>query len=211
MPVANYFRDRVWEMLEAPAARNEERRPAKVPAPPFGPLFGAVRAWLCLPGPDDSLAPLDVRDAVMRHYEGIKRNTALAERYLARKGLSLLPDGNIDFPDGFDADERRLRLSESGFPAVNALHDRARVRQPAAIDAGFLPLKDLCEPVPVDSVLFAEWLAHDERAGWPRLPDPGGMDVVWLPRGGPKGLAVFEAAARQILEAGEAKEDDHAA
>lgn len=201
MPVANYFRDRVWEMLEAPARPSGASRPEKAFAPPFGPLFGALRAWLCLQGPDDSDVPLDVRDAVIRHYDGIKRNSVLAERYLARKGLTVLPDGRLEFPAGFDEDERRLRLAESGFPAVNALHEKAKMHQPAAVDARFVPLRELCEPVPVDSTLFAEWLAHDERAGWPRLPDPGRMDVVWLPRGGPAGLGAFEMAARNVLEA----------
>ena len=201
MPVANFFRDRVWEMLEAPSVRqNGASRPDMAFAPPFGPLFGALRAWLCLQGPDDSDVPLDVRDAVIRHYDGIKRNPALAERYLARKGVTVLPDGRLEFPAGFDEDERRLRLSEIGFPAVNALHEKAKMYQPARVDVRFLPLRDLCEPVPVDSTLFAEWLAHDERAGWPRLPDPGRMDVIWLPRGGPAGLKAFETAVVEALE-----------
>jgi hypothetical protein len=211
MPVANFFRDRVWEMLAAPTGHSASRPPEKVPAPPFGPLFGALRAWLCLPGPDDSEVPLNVRDAVIRHFEAIKRNPGIAEKYLARKGISLGADGRLVFPDGFDEDERRFRLSETGYPAVNALHEKAKIHQPAAVDARYLPLKDLCEPVPVDSPLFAEWLAHDERMGWPRLPDPGRMDVVWLPRGGPAGLSRFEAAAREILDAPEERGDEHAA
>lgn len=206
MPVANYFRDKVWEMLDAPAAGASAQRPEKVPAPPFGPLFGAVRVWLCLPGPDDTELPLDVRDAVYRHYDAIKRNPALATSYLRRKNISLTATGELQFPDGFDADERRLRLSEVGFPAVNALHEKAKIRQPAAIDARYGPLKDLCEPVPVDSSTFAAWLAHDERSGWPRLPDPGRMDVVWFPKGGPAGLAAFEEAAREILNSSEQAE-----
>jgi hypothetical protein len=206
MPVANYFRDRVWEMLDAPASRGSAERPERVPAPPFGPLFGALRAWLCLPGPADGDVPLDVRDAVIRHYEGIKRNPALAASYLRRKGIAVSASGELEFPVGFDDDERRLRLSESGFPEVNALHEKVRNRQAAAVDARYLPLKDLCEPVPVDSALFAAWLAHDERMAWPRLPDPGGMDVVWLPRGGPEGLEVFERMARELLDGRSASE-----
>lgn len=211
MPVANFFRDRVWEMLIAPAGRAEAKRPEKVPAPPFGPLFGAVRAWWCLAGPDDSEVPLDVRDAVIRHYEGLKRLPVLAEKYLSRKGIQLMADGSLSFPEGFDADERRHRLSESGFPAVNALHEKAKIHQQAVVEARFQPLKDLCEPVPVDSTLFAIWLAHDERMGWPKLPDPGRMDVVWLPRGGPDGLPAFAEAARAIVDRVEARDHEHAA
>lgn len=211
MPVANYFRDRVWQMLERPAARAAAARPDKVPAAPFGPVFGAVRAWLCLQGPDDAEVPLDVRDAVIRHYEGIKRNPQLVGFFLRRKGLALSVTDELIFPPGFDADERRHRLAETGFPAVNRLHEQARLHQPAVVAASFHALKELCEPVPVDGAVFAAWLAHDERMGWPRLPDPGNMNVVWLPKGGPAGLAAFEAAARQILDEAEARGDEHAA
>lgn len=211
MPVANYFRDKVWEMLATPAAGAGQQRPEKVPAPPFGPLFGAVRAWLCLPGPDDSEVPLDIRDAVSRHYDAIKRNPVIANSYLRRKNIVLSPTGELIFPEGFDADERRLRLSESGFPAVNAIHEKAKIHQSAAIDARFVPLKDLCEPVPVDSDTFADWLSHDERHGWPRLPDPGRMNVVWFPKGGPAGLAAFEEAAKAILDGEGVGENEHAA
>lgn len=212
MPVANYFRDRVWEMLEKPAAaKAAAARHDRVLAAPFGPVFGAVRAWLCLQGPDDADVPLDVRDAVIRHYEGIKRNPHLVAGFLRRKGLELSESGDLIFPPGFDADERRHRLAETGYPAVNRLHEQARLHQPAPVAACFQALKALCEPVPVDGPVFAEWLAHDEREAWPKLPDPGRMDVVWLPKGGPQGLAAFEAAARAILDEAEARGDEHAA
>jgi hypothetical protein len=211
MPVANYFRDRVWEMLEMPASRAEAARPEKVPAAPFGPLFGAVRAWLCLLGPDDSQVPLDVRHGIIQSYEALKRSPAVAASYLRRKNIGLSPTGQLDFPEGFDAAERLFRLSESGFPGVNALHEKAKSHQPAAVDGRFVALKELCEPVPVDSQTFAAWLAHDERKGWPRLPDPGRMSVVWYPKGGPEGLAAFEAAAKEIMDHLGAKGDEHAA
>lgn len=210
MPVANYFRDRVWEMLEKPAVK-PAARPEKVAAAPFGPLMGAVRAWLCLQGPDDGQVPLDVRDAVMRHYEGIRRNPVLVAGFLRRKGLSLDAAGELIFPPGFDEVERRHRLAESGYPAVNKLHEQIRNRQPAPVDSRFMALKDLCEPVPVESSTFAAWLAHDERVGWPRLPDPGAMDVVWLPKGGPGGLGAFEQAASERLSEAETRGDEHAA
>ncbi|WP_411033828.1 helix-turn-helix domain-containing protein [Shinella sp. BYT-45] len=211
MPPGNYFRDRAWQMLEmldeaaiTKAAASAASPTEKVPAPPFGPVFGAVRAWLCLQGPDDSRVPLDVRDPVIRHFHGLAQQGLhpLARSYLSRRGISLTAAGEFVFPDGFDAEERRRRLSESGFPEVNALHEKAKIHQPAAVASRFLPLKDLCEPVPVESVTFAQWLAHDERVGWPRLPDPGRMSVVWFPKGGPEALPAFDAAARELLEAG---------
>jgi hypothetical protein len=56
--------------------------------------------------------------------------------------------------------------------------------------------------VPVDSELFTVWRAEHARRGWPWIPDPGGMRVVYFPRGGPEGLEAFEAA----MQAGQARE-----
>jgi hypothetical protein len=46
-------------------------------------------------------------------------------------------------------------------------------------------------------------MEHELR-GWPWLPDPGGMGGAYFPKGGPRGLAEFEAA----VKAGKGGEDD---
>lgn len=209
MPVGNYFRDRVWQMLQMPA-EPMVTRVEKTGAPPFGPLFGGLRAWLCLQGPEAVDIPLDLRDSVIRTYEGLSHNETLARRHLARKGIELSHDGELIFPPSFDEDERRRRLTESGYPQVNQLHQKAKDFGVSAVDRRFEVLADLCEPVPVGGEVFAQWMAHDEREGWPPLPDAGRMRVVWFPKGGPYGLAEFKRAADAVMMAKE-RGDEHAA
>lgn len=79
------------------------------------------------------------------------------------------------------------------WPAVAALHRNAALRKghrfgerwhvPAVVGA--------MEPVPVGSETWRLWEALHVKRGWPWLPDPGAMRVVYFPDGGPDGLDEF--------------------
>lgn len=208
---AVYLREHRWEKLEDAGARKEDQRLRPLPAPPFGPLFGAVRAWLLLKGPIAVDMPGDLRAAAIQNYEVLRRGETGGRAYLRRKGLEVATDGSLVFPDNFESADTLRRLAEAGYPEVNALHAHARRHAESIVPAKFAPLAELCEPVPVDGDVFAAWLSHDECEGWPALPDPGQMTVIWLPKGGPQELGEFERRAKRLLRINERQDDERAA
>jgi hypothetical protein len=90
----------------------------------------------------------------------------------------------------------RTKQAKCGWPAINALHDRAAHRQGVTVSMALQPLTDMMEAVPVGSERYAEWQVEHEMRGWPWLPDPGEQRVVFFPAGGPGALAAFEAKIR---------------
>lgn len=145
--------------------------PTAVEARPFGPLWGAVRAKALLGQPAASPAPTG----------------AFMAQLLAQD-------------DQAGRAERMRRQAVFGWPAVNRMHDAALNRRGVTVEAHLARLERLMEPVPVGSAMFEAWRVEHERRGWPWVPDPGGMPVVYFPAGGPEALGVFEAA---LLAAGE--------
>ncbi|RWD08199.1 MAG: helix-turn-helix domain-containing protein [Mesorhizobium sp.] len=94
------------------------------------------------------------------------------------------------------------RQAKYGWPAVNAMHDRARFGNGVTVSAKLQPLAELMEQVRVGGVLWAEWEAAHRLRGWPWLPAPGNVEWVWMPAGGPAGLEAFEQAVRGNHDAG---------
>lgn len=153
-------------------------RPADIGAPVFGPLWSAVRFRALVIDPPSTERP---------------RPSAFMAGLLARD-------------DAEGASARRGQQALYGWPGVNAMHISAENRRGIRIAAGspLLALAGLMEAVPVDSAVWEAWRDEHERRGWPWLPDPGAMRVVWFPAGGPAGLAAFEAAVR-----GQCEDKDH--
>lgn len=160
------------ERLWADVPELQDEQPTVADAKPFGPLWQAARMKQLLAGPTVVPPPTHI------------------ER-------RLIEEGRIT-----EAELRREKQARSGYPAVNAMHERAAFRQGVTVALSLEPLAALMEPVPVDSELFTVWRAEHARRGWPWIPDPGGMRVVYFPRGGPEGLEAFEAA----MQAGQARE-----
>jgi hypothetical protein len=215
MPVANYFRDKVWNMLE-PSDKASVRPVAggapvtgagKVIVPVFGPVFAAARAWALVSGPAWFDLPEDLRERVQATYEAhIRRGPQAALNYLRRLGLSE-ENGRLVFPADFERQERARRTILEGYPEVNRLHDAAKDRVHVTVAPVFERLKDLCEPVPIGSPMWERWRDHDEAQGWPFVPTPSGMKVVFFPKGGPDGLDEFRKAASAVMESGEGHVD----
>ena len=219
MPVANYFRDKVWEMLTE--ADKAVVRPVaggapaisggKIVVPVYGPAFAAARAWALVSGPVDFELPHDLRARAQATYDvHARRSSQAASAYLQK--LDLLVDdatGALQFPDDFEEQERRRRTIDEGYPEVLRLHDAAKERSNVTVAPVFERLKDLCEAVPIGSAMWDRWREfHDER-GWHFVPTPNAMRVVFFPKGGPEGLREFERAARAAM--GLERGDDHAA
>ncbi len=204
-----YLRDKKF-LDVVPSAVKAQAATAAIGVAPFGPVWAGIRALALIDGPEPVEVPLDVRERIGQSFETLRRvNEARAVDYLHRKGIQLGADGRLIFPHDFDQAEHRRRVMETGFPRVNDLHSRAKGRERSTAEARFDALAPLCEPVPVGSELFERWRAHHQEAGWPFLPDPGSMPVVYFPKGGPEGLHQFEIAARAALR--QERSDDHAA
>ncbi len=152
------------------AEPDEAAAPQVVSAKPFGPDWSAARMVWLLRGPKGPAPTLTRIEQAL-----IDKGEWSREELLADK------------------------LKTRGWPDVNAMHERAEARQPVSISAELAALDGMMEPVPVGSAMFEAWRAHHERRGWPWIPDPGSLPVVWFPTGGPAQLGLFEdamAAAR---------------
>jgi hypothetical protein len=147
--------------------REAEAKPAFTEAAPFGPLWQAARMKRLLAGPDVQPQGLTVSQRAM--------------------------------VDSGHADERELMLGKqaaSGWPSVNRMHDQATARKGVTVSTRIEALATMMVPVPVGSEAFEAWKLEHALRGWPWLPDPGRMPVVYFPAGGPGGLEAFEAAIR---------------
>lgn len=145
-----------------------ERKPEFVDAPVFGPVWNGLRMEKLVF--DEPMA-------------GPPPRAFLAEQ-LARQ-------------DEVGHRERMARRATYGWPAVNHMHEQAAWRKGVSVAiARAEAIKPLMEPVPVGSETYQAWRALHEANGWPWIPDPGGMRVVFFPVGGPEGLEAFKAAIR---------------
>jgi hypothetical protein len=204
-----YLRDKKF-LDVVPSAVRAQAASARIAVAPFGPVWAGIRALALIDGPEPVDVPLDVRDRIGQTFEALRRGSETrALAYLHGKGIDLGPDGQLIFPQNFDQAEYRRRTIESGYPRANELHLQAKSRDRGVAEARFEALADLCEPVPVGSELFERWRAHHEVVGWPFVPDPGSMPVVYFPKGGPEALHEFERAARAAIR--QERSDDHAA
>ncbi|WP_439604514.1 helix-turn-helix domain-containing protein [Shinella sp.] len=200
--LASYLKEHKFLDIDAVMPKGGEPATARqVDVAPFGPIWAGKRYWIFLNGPDAVDIPLDLRATVTGTFETFRRSSeTTARHFLTRKGIALDTAGKLVFPEDFELAEQRRRTMEGGYPEVNRLHEQARSRARAMTDARFAALGDLCEAVKVTDPLFAQWLSLDERMGWPAIPDPGSMPVVYFPRGGPQELGAFERVARELLD-----------
>lgn len=208
MAVANYFRDKVWEMLVdadkaavrpvaggAPAVSS-----GKIAVPVFGPAFAAARAWALLQGPIYFEIAEDLREKVKASYEAYARaSSTSALSYRQKLGLMLSDGDELIFPDDFEAREWERRRVDEGYPEAMRLHAAAKDRNHVTVEPVFERLKDLCEAVPVGSDMWERWRIYHEEQGWPFVPTPAVMKVVFFPKGGPDGLFAFERAVNEAM------------
>lgn len=142
-----------------------EGQSAPSAAAPFGLAWGAARMASLLAGPTGPKPQLTKVERML-----IERGEWTAEQVIA---------------------DKRVR---TGWPDVNAMHEQAEGQRGSHVAPRFAAMQDVMEAVPIGTPAFAAWQAHHAAMGWPWIPEPGGLREVWFPRGGPAGLAAFEAA-----------------
>ncbi|MER9901621.1 helix-turn-helix domain-containing protein [Mesorhizobium sp. M0130] len=169
---STYFGQKLFSEVPEPV----EQKPTAIGAPPFGPVWGAVRARELLTPPAAAPPP-----------------SAFMAELMAR-----------DDDSGRQA--RLTRQATYGWPTVKRMHEGAENRRGITVAPELEALATLMEPVKVGSDLWTEWRAYHEQRGWPWLPDPGQMPVVYFPAGGPAGLEAFEQAVRGTNDAQQAAE-----
>lgn len=155
------------EKLWSDVPEPEADKPTALEAKPFGPLWQAVRIKHLLAGPT---AP--VRLTTFQRMQ--------------------IQSGQAD-----EATVLREGRARHGFPSVNLMHERALDRRGVAVAPELEALTAMMEPVPVGSERYEEWRFEHEHRGWPWIPDPGAMRVVYFPHGGPAALNAFEEAIDQ--------------
>ena len=208
-----YLTEKRWLKLDTiDAARKTPAaaavRGGKIVVPVFGPVWAAARMLPLLDGPVAIDLPADPRQLVVQSYETLARTSqSRALGYVQRLGVSV-GDGCLIFPEDFEAADRRRRIMADGYPEAKRLNEAARDARNVSVPAAAERLKDLCEAVPIGSPTWDAWRDHHERMGWPFLPVPAAMKVVYFPKGGPEGLEEFERAARSLLAA---RDNDDAA
>jgi len=176
-----YLSEKRWEGLPPPA----EAKPATADAPAFGPVWAAVRMRALL---------------TQEPVEPPTPPSSFIARLIAQD-------------DAAGRAERLRRQANYGWPVVNRLHEAAANRKGFLVTVGSQAerLGPLMEPVPVGSAVWEAWRDEHEKRGWPWVPDPGSMRVVYFPAGGPEGLEAFELALRgENKQAEEGNHDDGA-
>lgn len=187
-----YLRDRKF-LDVVPKRAFEGASDGSVPAPFFGPVWGAARVVAFLRGSRRIELPENIRDTVRQSFEKLGRS----QRYANGKGLTIADDGSLIFPADFEVQEMQRRRITEGFPEVNRLHDFSK--GPASIDARYGRLKPFCEFVPLGCDVWEDWRRwHDDNA-FPWLPDAGAMKGAWFPAGGPGKIYEFEQHANEVF------------
>lgn len=198
-----YIRDRKFLDVTLQATRAASQKLDRVAVKPFGPVWAGMRAFALGRGPGRIDLPGDLRGPIEANYATLKRGSEQrAQNYLERKGISVSASGQLVFPDDFEAAEYRRRQCDEGFPAVLHLHKLAADRSGELTDGKNQHLAELCEAVPVGSALYEAWRSFHAERNWPLWPDPGGMPVVYFPKGGPEGFGAFMRAAQAALDDG---------
>ncbi|ANM12065.1 helix-turn-helix domain-containing protein [Rhizobium sp. N324] len=199
-----YLRDRMFDLVDAIAPQvvsrqaEKRRQEESIPVAPFGPIWAGKRALALLSGAIDIDLPANLLELAVETYNRLQRSNVSTKAWLDHRGI--IVDGNeLVFPDGYREQERRRRECDGGYPEAHALDKLAKERGRGAADARFTILADLCEAVPVGSETYERWRSYHQQMNWPFVPDPGGMRVVYFPKGGPEGLREFEIAARAAL------------
>jgi hypothetical protein len=154
------------ERLWADVPEPAEARPTAVAAPAFGPVWGAVRLRELFKDPAPAPAPSAFMAALLAQDDAKGRQA------------------------------RMTRQAAHGWPVVNRMHEAAESRKGITVAPELEALAALMEPVSVRGEMWQRWLAEHEKRGWPWLPDPGQMPVVYFPAGGPEALEQFEHAVR---------------
>lgn len=199
-----YLRDRMFDLVDAIAPQAVRRQAEKrkqeeaIPVAPFGPIWAGKRALALLDGPIDISLPDNLLALTVETYNRLCRSNVPTKAWLEHRGIVV--DGTeLVFPAGYREQERRRRECDGGYPEAHALDKLAKERGRGSADPRFAILADLCEAVPVGSETYVRWQAYHQQMNWPFVPDPGGMRVVYFPKGGPEGLREFELAARAAL------------
>lgn len=200
-----YLRDRMFDLVDAIAPQvvrgqaEKRRQEEAIPVAPFGPIWAGKRALALLDGPIDIELPANLLELAVETYNRLRRSNVSTTSWLETRGIGV--DGKeLVFPPDYREQERRRRECDSGYPEAHALDKLAKERSRGTADARFAILSDLCEAVPVGSETYERWRAYHQQMNWPFVPDPGGMRVVYFPKGGPEGLREFEIAARAALD-----------
>ncbi|MET3602163.1 hypothetical protein [Martelella mangrovi] len=197
-----HYRDRLRTMREDAARAAETETPK---AAPFGKVWGAWRMALLLAGPTVTVEAEDFRAKIRAAFDVLGRTSlSAAQRYVTARGIGIGEDGTLVFPEDFEIRERQRRQAAYGFPEVNRLHEAAEKRKFLAADMRWRALGDCMEPVPVGSDMWKAWEAWHSAQNMPFVPDPENQRVVFFPKGGPEAIASFEAALRDIGNAGAA-------
>ncbi|MCF6126051.1 helix-turn-helix domain-containing protein [Mesorhizobium sp. M7A.F.Ca.CA.001.07.2.1] len=170
--VATFIKDRMWVPF-LPRLAAATAPAQEATAAPFGKLWQAARMKQLLTGPKAAMPP-------MTRFQ----QDAIAAGTMDGEALQL------------------ERQAKHGWPAVNAMHDRARFGGGVTVAATLQPLAEMMEQVRVGTDRWTEWEVEHHRRGWPWLPAPGHVEWVWMPAGGPAGLETFEQAVRGNHDAG---------
>lgn len=168
------------------------------------------KRWTGLgPKPDEKPAALDAK-AFGPLWQAARMKQLLAGVQRVPAGLTATQRALVEMGKADEAELQREQQARSGWPTVNAMHERAEFGRGVSAAPSLEPLAALMEPVPVGSERFEEWKLEHRLRGWPWLPETGRQPVVYFPAGGPAGgLAAFKAAVRG--EGGEAHTANEAA
>lgn len=163
-----YFENKLWKQVPD-APSSQTDTPSRVEAKPFGKLFGVE---------------------VYRNFLTVAPGRISAPTPFER--------GQIERGDRSEGEIYREKLARQGWPSVNDLFERASSGRSAVVSSRWQPCCDQMQAVKVGGELWDAWQAYHAECGWAWFPDPGRLEWVHFPTGGPDGLKDFEAAIRGL-------------
>ncbi|WP_420406925.1 helix-turn-helix domain-containing protein [Hoeflea sp.] len=167
MPVANYLRDRAWRLLtETEMARAMAAKDRSGDGKSGAADTLKPEGWAVSMGPAWSALVFDTLLRGPEHPEHAPGDGAV---WLA---------GTV----------RRA------WPRLAGLFQLAQANRGFVAPEKHRALKDAVEFVPDGTTVWHAWRDEFARRGWPDLPRREGMDGLYMPRGGPEGIAAFEQA-----------------
>jgi hypothetical protein len=191
-----------WTIAQFAKLTDAERAEAERRAPQYRAETGggslslgtyfAERKWVDLPEPTpDAPSMVEVRPFGPGWAELCLREIVLKRPEAWPAPASGFLRELLERDDEAGRRERLARQATYGWPQVKLWYEAAANRRSTWLKPEDARFCAAMEAVPVDSAVFGAWRELYERNGWPWLPDPGAMRVVYFPAGGPEAFPEF--------------------
>jgi hypothetical protein len=181
-------------------------RSTKQPRFVYAAVYLSERAWQRMGDPTDDIGPPTMSNPFSQAWCAMRFSELLHDPVTPPVVPTAFQLSELRKGGEAAARVNRERRLAYGWPKVNTMHRRADMAEGMTVPPWLVKLSESFVGVHRDSLEAAAWRKFHDEMGWPWLPVPAGVKMLFVPAGEPaQAIAAFrEAVAR---EAG----DDNAA